>query len=73
MSTFVKNNFKDIPNFLRSLNIFGSVDYIEDEFYYIIYPEQKISRNDRKELKESGWVLTKHTRSKKEMWIWYKK
>ena len=63
--------FSDVP--FASIKIFGSCDFVEEDLYYIIYPERPISKLHRKELKEMGWVLQKHTRTKRDIWIWNKK
>ncbi len=69
---FEKRNFNDVP-FQESFNIFGSVDFVEEKFYYIVYPEQKITKENRAKLKELGWKLQRHSRTNTEIWLWNKK
>ena len=54
-------------------HLIGNCDFIEEDLYWIFYPEVVISKESRKQLKEAGWNLQRHTRTNKEIWVFPKK
>lgn len=51
---------------------FGDCDFVESPHKIIVYPEQPISKADRVKLKSLGWRLQRHSRTKKEIWVFRK-
>lgn len=55
------------------VHLIGNFSFTESDEYYVIYPEFSISRINRKNLKEKGLNLQRHSRTNEEIWIYPKK
>ncbi len=53
----------------ETLKIFGNVNFLEQDLYWIFYPENPINREDRQKLKDAGYRLQKHSRTRQDIWI----
>ncbi len=63
----------DEEKLLEELNLFPeNTETLVYDLYFISYAGGPMSKDTRKQLKELGWRLQKHSRTNQEIWVFDK-